>query len=169
MPALSQMDQIVLHISTCDGTTLAAYAQSGRRYPFPVADLVRQATSDRLQLAGGHLRSADTQLLHGQYRSSISRHYYAMYHSARAITYASIVGDDHQQHAKLPRHLPSALPNRIQMEIDLSDARLLRNSADYDPYPATDAEWETDARGLSVTAAIFVQACENFALQQGFV
>lgn len=162
------MDQVILHISTCDNATLASYSSTGR-YPMPIADLVRQATSDRLQLAGAHLRDGDALLRAGQFRSSISRHYYAMYHAARAITYAATAGDDHQQHSRLTRNLPAPLAARQQMETDLSDARLLRNSADYDPYPPNESDWEAEARGLSVTAARFVQSCDDFALKQGFV
>lgn len=169
MPTLSPMEQTVLHISNSTVTTLLAYQHAGTKYPLPIAGLVKQATSDRFDLAAHHLRMGDLFLSGGNFRSSISRHYYAMYHAARAATFGDICGDDHQRHSDLPRNLPSALPNRTNLESQLTDARLLRNQADYDPYPIVDSSWETDARALGAVAGAFVQACEDFALNQGLI
>ncbi|WP_425319644.1 HEPN domain-containing protein [Actinoplanes philippinensis] len=107
---------------------------------------MRSVVSDRLKLAGEHLQAGDSMVLAGHFRSAISRHYYAMYHSARAIVYAEEKGDDFERHSELPRHLPATLPDAPQWESRLTDARLLRNQADYDPYPSGAVEWEPDAR-----------------------
>jgi len=169
MPTVKPTDQVMLHISTCKKAELAALPAAGGRYPFPLAQLIQQVASDRLQLAGEHLRSGDQLLFALQFRSAISRHYYAMYHAARSIVFSEVQGDDYQQHSELPRHLPPGLPSIRTREKQLVDARLLRNEADYDPYPSGLSDWEQDARELSVTAAEFVQACEDFALLNGYV
>lgn len=169
MPTVEPFDQVMLHISTCNKTQLAALPTTGGRYPFPLSQLVKQAISDRLQLAGEHLRAGDRLLFGLHFRSAISRHYYAMYHAARAIVFAEVQGDDYQRHPDLPRHLPPGLPNVQTREQELVAARLLRNEADYDPYPSPISNWEQDARQLSVTAADFVQACEDFALTNGYI
>lgn len=169
MPLPTTQDQLLLHIGTCSAAELTAISQSNTRYPMPMPNLIRQVTSDRLGLASWHLRAADGQLAAGSFRSSISRNYYAMYHSARAITFAETQGDDHEKHSVLPRHLPATLANRPTREQELTDARLLRNQADYDPYPAAEPDWEADARRLAVGAASFLQACEDHALANGLI
>src|ERR1044071_3277498 len=139
MPQVSLTEQLLLTISTSKTAALAAYPTSGAKYPLPLATLVRQATSDRLQLAGAHLRAGDNLLFAANYRSAISRYYYAMYHAARAITYAAHQGDDHERHSILPRNLPANWNTAPSREIELTDARFLRNQADYDCYPIGDA------------------------------
>ena len=92
-----------------------------------------------------------------------------MYHSARAITFASFGGDDHERHNILPRNLPHDIAERGRLEIQLTEARLLRNQADYDPYPQSSTAWRADAQSLSATSAKFVQACEEYALEKGYL
>jgi uncharacterized protein (UPF0332 family) len=169
MPDVKPLDLLMRHISTCKHADLAAMPLKGGKYPFPVALLIQQATSDRLILAGEHLRAGDQLIFSNQYRSAISRHYYAMYHAARSIVYADFRGDDHERHNVLPRHLPTKLPDLAMREQQLTVARLLRNEADYDVYPFSMAEWELDARQLAITATDFVKACEDFALIEGYV
>ncbi|WP_158687660.1 HEPN domain-containing protein [Streptomyces sp. AA1529] len=169
MPTVTFTDQVLLHISTCKSAELAAFPESGGRYPFPLAQLVKQAVTDRLLLAGEHLRAGDHLLFATQYRSAISRHYYAMYHSARAIVYAESRGDDHERHNILPRKLPAGLDDPAKREAELTDARLLRNQADYDAYPINESDWEADARTLATAAADFLQSCELFASREGYI
>ncbi|WP_436785939.1 hypothetical protein [Yinghuangia sp. YIM S10712] len=169
MPAFTITDQMLLSISTSKQAVLAAFPASGAKHPFPLADLIRQATTDRLLLAGEHLRAGDQLLFAAHYRSAISRYYYAMYQAARAVVFAEIKGDDHERHNILPRNLPQHLTDVAMREAELTDARLLRNQADYDVYPIGEPSWESDARGLAVTAANFVQSCETFASSNGHV
>jgi uncharacterized protein (UPF0332 family) len=169
MPDVKPLDLLMRHISTCKRTDLADLPLTGGKYPFPLAELIQQATSDRLSLAGEHLRAGDQLVFSSQYRSAISRHYYAMYHAARSIVYADFRGDDHERHNVLARHLPAKLPGAALREQQLTDARFLRNEADYDIYPFSMAEWESDARKLAITATDFVRACEEFALDEGYV
>lgn len=160
---------MLLHISTCKKDELAGLSVSNSRYAMPVPELIKQATIDRLMLASEHLRIGDHMIATNMYRASIGRNYYAMYHAARAVAFASHGGDDHERHRHLPRNLPAALPDRPSREIELIDARLLRNQADYDPYPLNDVEWIEDARSLASTAAMFVNACETFANEGGLI
>ena len=169
MPVITSTDLVLLHISTSKSAAISALPTGGGRYPFPLAQLLQQVVIDRLLLAGEHLRSGDHLLLSSQYRSAISRHYYAMYHAARAIVFAENRGDDYERHNVLPRNLPPTLPNSAARESELIDARLLRNQADYDTYPLNESEWATDARALAVTAANFLQECESFASTNGYI
>lgn len=169
MPTVTPADQILLHISTCKKAQLAAISAGGGRYPFPLALVIQQVTSDRLSFAGEHLRAGDQLIFNLQFRSAISRYYYSMYHAARSIVFAEVQGDDYERHNELPRHLPAGLHNGTLREQELVDARLLRNEADYNVYPSDQSEWKDDAGKLSVTAANFVQACEEFALTNGHV
>jgi uncharacterized protein (UPF0332 family) len=169
MPNVKPLDLLMRHISTCKRIDLAALPLKGGKHPFPVAQLIQQATSDRLLLAGEHLRAGDQLIFSNQYRSAISRHYYAMYQAARAIVYADFCGDDHERHNVLARHLPTKLPDLAMREQQLTDARFLRNEADYDVYPFSMAEWELDARQLAIIAPDFVKVCEDFALTEGYV
>ncbi len=92
-----------------------------------------------------------------------------MYHAARSIVYAETRGDDYEKHHIIARHLPPQMPNLVKREQQLTNARFLRNEADYDVYPFNFSEWEADAKFLSITASDFVQACEEFALTEGYV
>lgn len=55
------------------------------------------------------------------------------------------------------------------MQSILTDARLLRNEADYDLYPNSDQAWRSDAISLSTTAIQFVSDCQSFASTQGLI
>lgn len=169
MPVLTGYDQALLHVATSSAANIAALGSTGGRYPFPAAAMMRQVVSDRLTLAGDHLRADDELLLRALFRASIGRHYYAMYHGARAVTYAVTAGDDYEKHVVLPRNLPTSMVDVAARETELTDARLLRNQADYDPYPSINTDWETDARKLAGTAAAFLLACEDFALVNGHI
>jgi uncharacterized protein (UPF0332 family) len=169
MPVVTPADLLLLHIATSKSAAISAIPQGGGRYRFPLAQLKQQVVMDRLLLAGEHLRSGDHLLFSTRYRSAISRHYYAMYHAARAIVFAENGGDDYERHNILPRNLPPSLPDSTTRESELTDARLLRNQADYDAYPLNETEWESDARALAVTAANFLQECESFASTNGYI
>lgn len=92
-----------------------------------------------------------------------------MYHSARAIVFASVLGDDYERHSVLHDKLPDTMPAVEARSIELKEAKLLRNEADYDAYPVLSAEWSLDARAIAVSAANFVQECESFALTTGLI
>jgi uncharacterized protein (UPF0332 family) len=167
MPTLAPADSVFLYIGTLRQIDLSAIPTG--RYPFPLAQMLSQVTSDRLSLAGQQIQAGDQLIANQEYRSAISRHYYSMYHAARAIVFAHHRGDDFQKHIDLPRNLPPSWVDVALREAQLTNARLLRNQADYDPYPAPLAAWEAEARALRVTASDFVSACEDFALLNGHI
>lgn len=170
MPAVATADQVLLYVATCKQTQLQALAAApAGRIPLPFTEMMRQVVSDRLALAAEHLRYGDELLLGGSCRASIGRHYYAMYHAARAIVFGVHQGDDFERHSDLPRNLPSSMPGVASHEAALTQARLLRNQADYDPYPASDEAWEFDARSLASTAASFVNDFEQYALSRSLI
>lgn len=136
---------------------------------FQTSNLAKQIVSDRLRLAGYHLRNGDFLIQNGQNRTSISRYYYCMYHAGRAVCYGYHLGDDYQQHSILPKNLPSNLPQQTSWSRSLNEARLLRNEADYDLYPDSDGRWKADATNLGVTAAEFLIECETFAINEGLI
>lgn len=168
MPQITLVDRMLLAVSTTRIVGIAALTGHSR-YPFPVSEMVSKTLGDRLALSGISLGSGDELLRMGHHRSSISRHYYAMYHAARAVTFAFHGGDDFERHTDLPRNLPSSLDDPSRREQELTAARLLRNQADYDPYPSAVSEWEADARQIAATAADFCRACENLARSEGHV
>ncbi|GAA1754525.1 hypothetical protein [Luedemannella helvata] len=168
MPIASALDLVNLNVSTLKKSQISALPTSGRN-PFPLSIIVRQVVSDRLALAGEKLRAGDGLVRNLEFRSAISRHYYAMYHGARAIVFAVERGDDYERHNELPRHLPVTMNDVRAREVELTEARLLRNQADYDCYPVGQAGWEKDARELASIAATFLGACEDFALTNGYV
>lgn len=169
MPTITILEGMLRHVATSKASAIVALSGSGNRNPFPVVDVVRQVASDRLGMAGAHLRAADQLLQSGIFRASISRHYYAMYHTARAVVFAATQGDDHQQHGVVARQLPSTLPDKALREAQLTDARLLRNEADYDPYPMSEALWAGDAQALGAIASEFISELEEFALTTGLI
>jgi len=169
MPSLTVAESILRHLAASNQATIAAMAMSQSRHPYPLDEAIRQVTSDRLALAGGQLRAGDYLVQHSAFRASISRHYYAMYHAARAVVFSVTNGDDHQRHNILARNLPATLPQRSTREQQLTDARLLRNEADYEPYPINEIGWAAEAHALAVTASEFTQALEEYALLNGYV
>lgn len=170
VPKVSPTDTLLLALSTSKAVDIQQIVlPKGKHGSVQMSDLLRQVASDRFRLASSHLQSADTLLTSFAFRSCISRNYYAMYHAARAVVFGSHVGDDFEPHSVLPRNLPAAMPHRVQRESELTDARLLRNQADYDAYPQSERDWEADARQLGALAPEFVQACEDYALQNGLI
>ncbi|WP_329187317.1 hypothetical protein [Streptomyces sp. NBC_01428] len=163
MPTVTLTDQMLLHISTSKSATISALPVGGSKYPFPTAQLLQQIVSDRLLLSGGHLRAGDALLFATQYRSAISRFYYAMYQAARAIAFAETKGDDHERHNILPRNLPPGIDSPVVREAELMDARLLRNQADYDIYPINESDWENPMLGLFQQRRPTLSRCVNLS------
>ncbi|WP_127915751.1 hypothetical protein [Prescottella agglutinans] len=171
MPTLSTADELLLSIAGAKSTAISSIPNFIGK-GFNSAKLISQVTSDRFDLAGEHLRIGDYFFRQGEFRASISRHYYAMYHSARAVVFAVVQGDDFQQHSVLPNNLPGDLPPSkaaAPWRDELTKARLTRNQADYDLYPLSKEKWEHDARNLAAIAPLFVSAFSDYALDKGLV
>lgn len=113
-------------------------------------ELRQRSTADRWQLArvfrrqGDHMTSAQPPL----YRGALSRFYYSMYHSMRAVVFFAEEGDDYQAHAKLPSYTPKDFPQASFWQNALKDARTRRNAADYDAYPKSDKAYQPGALEL---------------------
>jgi uncharacterized protein (UPF0332 family) len=100
-----------------------------------IEELRHTATHARLILAEDMLLCA-RKAVRGRVpdlRGSISRAYYSMYHTFRAVVFYAHGNDDHEEHSVLPKNLPRNFPNRNDWENKLKNARLERNKADYDP------------------------------------
>ncbi len=104
---------------------------------------------------------------HPLYRSAISRYYYSMYHAVRACVYLETKGDDYQQHSELPKHIPPTLDPAVNWRAKLKNARLTRNSADYDAFPQTERAWKTKAVDLSADATALMAVTKQFLINKG--
>jgi uncharacterized protein (UPF0332 family) len=169
VPTLTVSDQFLRFVSTATKVVIDAIPAGGRRNPFPLDAAKQQVVSDRFTLSADHLRAGDHLLSDEQHRTAIGRYYYAMYHAARGVTFAEHGGDDFEKHSILPRNLSTGLDPDGRLSVILTDARLLRNEADYDAYPNQDNAWRSDAIGLSTEATSFVANCRTFATTQGMI
>jgi uncharacterized protein (UPF0332 family) len=131
-----------------------------------VDDLMRRIATDRLRLARIHKRHAQAfiSMTPPQYRSGVSRFYYAMYHAMRACAYLYHKGDDHNAHADLPLKIPQDFPTSSQWQTKLKEAHLARNMADYDPYPM---DWKTVVRTLGQDADDLIAAARIYLKNMG--
>lgn len=134
-----------------------------------IGDLLKLVAQDRWRLAREQRRHANVMLRSPRppYRSAISRYYYTMYHSMRACSYIFHEGDDHEEHAKLPANIPGDFPNKGAWQNRLKDARLLRNRADYDPYPTADRAWQGSAKKMRVEAAEMLSVAKVYLVGKG--
>lgn len=142
---------------------LAAGASLAARTGLDVKTIRVRAATDRTKLAAAFLKEAkDIAAKGGMNRTVVGRSYYAMYHAARAVTFLSFGGDDHQEHSALPSKLPKDFPGSMQWQHCLKNARLERNKADYDPYPRSDTEFATAALQLISEAKQLVAAAKIY-------
>ena len=133
----------------------------------PVQDMLRQAAAARWRLARKHRSEANKLLAFHppQYRSAISRLYYSMYHAMRACAFLFYEGDDHEDHSKLPLHIPQDFPNKSWQQT-LKDARLARNIADYEPYPMGNG-WRRQALALHSQADQLIIEAKTYLTNKG--
>jgi hypothetical protein len=134
-----------------------------------IDDLVAQACADRLRLAQGFLDDAERAMRARppMRRTAVGRYYYAMYQAARAVVFFCTPGDDHEPHSELPKWLPVDFPDADRWKNELKDARLRRNEADYDPYPAADSDFQDAARQLKIEAPALVAEARSYLLAKG--
>lgn len=165
MPRITENE--LLLVSKSNQETLKGFvrgAQLTSRSGKTIHELQVHVALDRIKLANLHLKQATaaSRAKLPQNRSTVSRAYYAMYHAARAATYISIGGDDHEQHSVLPTKLPADFPNCDEWKNRLKMARLERNRADYDPYPAGDVEFSETAGELLQNARMLVKLARSY-------
>ncbi len=168
----AQHEQVLLRVSKADKKTLGLMAEgvylstsTARALP----DLQEQSCADRLKFAREFLGAADklTRSRPAQYRSAISRYYYAMYHAMRAVVYYTHGGDDHNAHRDLPGYVPQDFADSAQWQNALKDARAHRNDADYDPYPLDPKIWRDVALDLKVKSYQLIGLTEDYLRQKG--
>ena len=134
-----------------------------------IFQLIKNAAADRWRFAHEQRHNAN-KLLKSKpplYRSAISRYYYSMYHAMRACAFVSHQGDDHEQHNKLPQCIPDDFPAGHNWQNMLKDARDVRNRADYEPYPKTNAVWKSDALKLKKYADLFLSTTRGYLQNKG--
>lgn len=170
--SLTELEQQLLRISKASKKVLSSYRDGvfiESRTSRTIDDLRDQACADRIDLAEMFASTAD-RLMRGrppEYRSAISRYYYAMYHSMRATAFFAHDGDDHQRHEALPQHTPADFPAHDVWENRLKDARGRRNDADYDPYPTSSAALRGPALELQKHAHELIPLVRNYLSSKG--
>jgi uncharacterized protein (UPF0332 family) len=165
-------EQALLRISKLDKKTILSLAEgvylvttTGR----PIDDLRQQASADRIRfakellIAGDKLRRSRPP----QYRSAVSRYYYCMYHSMRAVVYFVHGGDDYQPHSDLPARIPSDFIDGSLWRNALKDARSHRNDADYEPYPMASSSWKPIVSDLASNAKGLLAEAESYLKSKG--
>jgi hypothetical protein len=90
-----------------------------------------------------------------------------MYHAMRACVFISNEGDEHQEHSKLPLHVPVDFDIGVDWQNKLKDARLSRNRADYEAYPKTDLAWRKTAEALRRDADLLIVASNKYLKAKG--
>lgn len=165
MPRITESE--LLLVSKSNQETLKGFAhgaQLTKRAGKSIRELQLRVAADRIKLASLHLRQASvaSRAKVPQHRTTVSRAYYAMYHAARAATYLSIGGDDHEQHSVLPTKLPVDFPDCDEWKNRLKIARLERNRADYDPYPTGDSNFSNSAEELLQNARMLVKLARAY-------
>lgn len=134
-----------------------------------IAELTNLVATDRWHLADRHHRAANRllSLPRPPYRTAISRLYYAMYHAMRAAAFIFHNGDDHEAHKSLPQNVPDDFPDKDFWANALKTARLVRNSADYDPYPKHARPWAKKAQIIKTDAKGLVRLARDYLRSKG--
>lgn len=134
-----------------------------------IAELAQIVARDRWKLAREHRRHAVRlfQLVRPPFRSVISRYYYSMYHAMRACAYLFHEGDDFEEHSKLPSNIPSDFPSQPAWQNKLKNARLMRNRADYDPYPTSERAWLAQANSIKTDAEQLLRETKTYLIGKG--
>ncbi|WP_107472927.1 HEPN domain-containing protein [Streptomyces sp. H021] len=164
--------QLLLRVSKASKSTLTLYAEGihlANTTARSLIDLQHQACADRILLAQTCLRAGD-RLMRArppEYRSAISRYYYAMYHAIRAVVYFHEGGDDKEAHSTLPKAVPSDFTDSAIWQNALKDARSTRNAADYDPYPMRSEDWRDAAKHLQGKAPALLTLAESYLKVKG--
>lgn len=165
-------DDVLLAITQATKAELSAWrrgvyleASTGRA----IEDLRQRAVGDRIALAAEFRMSARACMSDEMraYRTAVSRFYYSMYHAGRAVVYFQKDGDDHEEHSKLPTHLPGDFPERNRCLNAITNARLDRNRADYEPYPKSQNAWRSMARQWESVSTEFLAMCRVYLRQKG--
>ncbi len=118
------------------------------------------------RLAQQHLRAAEH--LSGsrrQWRSMLSRCYYAIYNSSKSVRYCSegCVKDNHQEVGDLPKDFPE----RSQWSSFATDLRRDRNIADYEPWHDVRRNIIHEPDDALRLTRQFLRLCRDYLRQRG--
>ena len=127
-------------------------------------DTIAQITMDRYEMGEEFLCSAkaisgDSKV---DRRNVISRSYYAMYHSARAVIFHTVLYDE-DVHERLPERIHEILRGKYGQI--LRECRDIRNEADYSPYPEIDLA--AASREMIASAEGFLRRCKEYLIERG--
>lgn len=170
--SLSASESNLLRLSQAKKTDIESFKEGlylEKASGLSIDELRLQACADRLQLAESFLGAAD-RLMRSRppmLRVAVGRYYYAMYHAMRAVVYFQTPGDDHEQHSILPGRAPGDFPNVDYWKNELKNARLRRNQADYDPYPAADQGFRDLATALRRQAHALLTEARSYLHLKG--
>ena len=170
--ALKPREKHLLFVSVSQKATVGTLrygAHIERQLGATIDDLILGVCADRFSLARQFFRSAGKvqRCNPPQYRSAILRAYYATYHSARAVVYIAHGGDDFEAHSTLSQKLPDDFPAVATWRNTLREARLLRNRADYDPYPRLQNSFAVECSSLMNDAKQFMLLAEQYLRGRG--
>jgi hypothetical protein len=101
----------------------------------PYDEAVKATCRCYLRLAQAHLRIVRRRPVL-DWRTRVSRAYYASYNASRAVRFFVYgqVANDVEDHKRVGE-LPNDFPDRDTWSTRLTDMRVDRNTADYDPWP----------------------------------
>ncbi|HEY6334007.1 MAG TPA: hypothetical protein VI756_32120 [Blastocatellia bacterium] len=85
----------------------------------------------------------------------------------RACVYVYHQGDDYEKHSDLPRYVPPDFDRAVNWQNKMKNAREIRNSADYDPYPKTNSAWKKPAEFLRADAGLLIRVSREYLLSKG--
>jgi len=105
-----------------------------------------------------------------QWRSTVSRSYYAAYNASRSVRYfvhgqVKLTGEDHQSVGELP----DDFPNRATWSSFLTDLRKDRNIADYEPWPEARQTLSLPPRDSYLKARELLTVCRAYLRGKGVV
>ena len=162
----------LIRLSTAPSSLLGALQEGSRLTQvtqMSIEDLRNQVCTDRINLASHFIATGDRLLSDSSpdFRSAISRFYYGMYQSMRAVVYLTNDGDEHEAHSELPKHVPNNFRDAAVWRNALKDARQWRNDADYDPYPTNQDQFSDTAYELQTNARRLLTISRGYLRARG--
>ena len=126
-----------------------------------MAGSLKELSEHRFHRAQEEWQTAELLLQHQNYRSSINRSYYAIFHAIRAVN--ALDGFDSSKHSGVIAHFNQMYVKEGFFDKEVSkiirNASELREQADYEDFYAATAE---EAESVLANANTFISAVEAF-------